>query len=287
MSKSSISPLHSLAYISVHHSQMLATRLSLVQILVVHIGAYRSSGTVAGNEQISTPPFILKTVYMDPPDCINASLRYPMPTVNCYFVRANASLVNPGLLIQSPLYPSARHWPANFELFVVSSIRTRQVIDVGAFGQGQTPLTIDLTHSVLQFKILPGITIDILYDVPVFWKLGGGRKVNYGFELYFPVYLSAAVTVPNIGRVVLPRTGANATAFTTPMSNLRHYLVSNVVTKWGTSNLSAEVGISVGMIAVSIYHWHYKADLSFVISGSKDGFSFTYANKLPLFNKRL
>ncbi|KAF4649248.1 hypothetical protein FOZ61_001558, partial [Perkinsus olseni] len=154
---------------------MFASKLTLVQILVVSIDAYRDSGMVAGNEQIFDPPFILKTVYMDPKDCINASFDVPMPTVNCYFVRANVTLVNPGLLWQSPTGPASRPWPANFELFVISSRRTRHVIDVGAFGQALSD----------KFKIIPGITIELLYEVPVFWKLGGGKYVNYGFQLEF------------------------------------------------------------------------------------------------------
>ncbi|KAF4702643.1 hypothetical protein FOZ62_023556 [Perkinsus olseni] len=265
---------------------MLATRLSLVQILVVSIHAYRGFGMVAGNEQISAPPFILKTVYMDPKDCVNTSLRYPMPRVNCYFVRANGTLVNPGLLWQSPTHPDPRPWPANFELFVISSARTRHVIDVGAFGQGQTSLRINLTHSPLQFKIIPGITIELLYEVPWFWKLGGGKYVDYGFQLEFPVYLNATVTVPGFGTVALPRNVENATAYTSPRPGYTHHLVSTVATNGSAGSVSAEIRIFVGIVSISIYHWHFYSEMSFVINGSREGFSFTYANKLPLFDKR-
>ncbi|KAF4649247.1 hypothetical protein FOZ61_001557 [Perkinsus olseni] len=266
---------------------MYATQLTLVQILVVSIHAYRGFGMVAGNEQISDPPFILKTLYMDPPDCINASFDVPMPTVNCYFVRANSTLVNPGLLWQSPTGPASRPWPANLELFVIQSLRTGYVIDVGAFGQGQTNLKINLTHSPLESKILPGLTIEVFYEVPVIWKLGGGRKVNFGFQLEFPVYLNATVTVPHFGAVVLPRNVGNATAFTSPRTRLSHHLLSKVVTQGSNGNLTAAVRIFAGFFSVSLYHWNFYSDVSFEISGSKEGFTFTYKNKLPLFIKSL
>ncbi|KAF4664032.1 hypothetical protein FOL46_004454 [Perkinsus olseni] len=266
---------------------MFASKLTLVQILVVSIDAYRDSGMVARNEQISDPPFILKTVYMDPKDCINASFDVPTPTVNCYFVRANITLVNPGMLWQSPTGPVSRPWPANLEMFVISFRRTKRVIDVGAFGQGETPLRINLTDSPLQFKIIPGITIEILYKVPWFWKLGGGSHVNYGYQLEFPVNLNATVTVPGFGTVILPRNAENATAYTSPRPGYKHHLLSTVATNGSAGSVSAEVRVFVGIVSVSTYHYHFYSELSFVINGSKEGFSFTYANKLPLFDKRL
>ncbi|KAF4696089.1 hypothetical protein FOZ60_002318 [Perkinsus olseni] len=268
--------------------QYLCPSHSIVgHILVVYIDVYRSAGTVAGNERVSTPPFILKTVYMDPPDCVNASLLIPEPTVNCYFVRANVTLVNPGLLWHSLEVAARTTYPANLELFVVSFRRTKRVIDVGAFGQGETPLRINLTDSPLEFKIIPGITIEILYEVPLFWKLGGGSHVNYGFQLEFPVNLNATVTVPGFGTVILPRNAENATAYTSPRPGCKHHLVSTVATQGSAGSVSAEVRIFVGIVSISIYHWHFYSEMSFVINGSREGFSFTYANKLPLFDKRL
>ncbi|KAF4647952.1 hypothetical protein FOL46_003550, partial [Perkinsus olseni] len=65
-------------------------------------------------------------------------------------------------------------------------------------------LSYSVSHGPLEFKIIPGINIEILYEVPWFWKLGGGSHVNYGFQLEFPVNLNATVTVPGFGAVVLP-----------------------------------------------------------------------------------
>ncbi|KAF4657164.1 hypothetical protein FOZ61_006439 [Perkinsus olseni] len=231
--------------------------------LMVCIIANRGDAAVVGGG-LGKPPFILPTLAMDPPDCINRSLWYPVPSENCYFVRMNGTLVNPGLLIQSPLYPNTRPWPASLELFVVLTTTSPTPVDIGAFGQGSTPFKLDLQD---------GITVEVLYHIPVFWRLRNGTKTKDGFEMEFPVYLNATVTVPNMGQVVTGQAKQSALAFVSTTGG-PHLLLSGVLVEGTAGTLSAKVSMFVEMSSITLIHWHFVSRMNIDINGSKDGLRF-------------
>ncbi|KAF4660993.1 hypothetical protein FOL46_005897 [Perkinsus olseni] len=254
-----------------HNNMSLQTRTLMVCII-----ANRGDAAVVGGG-LGKPPFILPTLAMDPPDCINRSLWYPVPSENCYFVRMNGTLVNPGLLIQSPLYPNTRPWPASLELFVVLTTTSPTPVDIGAFGQGSTPFKLDLQD---------GITVEVLYHIPVFWRLRNGTKTKDGFEMEFPVYLNATVTVPNMGQVVTGQAKQSALAFVSTTGG-PHLLLSGVLVEGTAGTLSAKVSMFVEMSSITLIHWHFVSRMNIDINGSKDGLRFQYKKEIPLFNKSL
>ncbi|KAF4738926.1 hypothetical protein FOZ62_029753 [Perkinsus olseni] len=245
--------------------------------LMVCIVADRGDDAVVGGGLGQPPPFILPTLAMDPPDCINRSLVYPMPSDNCYFVRMNGTLVNPGLLIQSPLFPNTRPWPANLELFVVLTTASPTPVDIGAFGQGSTPFKLDL---------LSGITVEVLYYVPLFWRLRNGTKTKDGFEMELPVYLNATVTVPYMGQVVTGQANQSALAFVSTTGG-PHLLLSSVLVEGTAGTLSAKVSMFVEMSSITLIHWHFVSRMNIDITGYKDGLRIQYKKEIPLFSKSL
>ncbi|KAF4646814.1 hypothetical protein FOL46_005128, partial [Perkinsus olseni] len=107
---------------------------------------------------------------------------------------------------------------------------SRTPVDIGAFGQGETPLGLDL---------ISGIKVEVLYYVPLFWRLRGGTKTKGGFEMEFPAHLNATVTVPYMGTVSTTLGIQNVLAFVSSTGQ-SHHLISNVVTEGTAGTLSAK-----------------------------------------------